>query len=346
MSQGATGKRLINPKVLRTCREQMALTVEEAQKKANLKTLGDIESGRREATMSQIDRLSEIYLVPSWVFAEKTLPAEHDFGRATRSFRTFKKSGGGAFDHRLRVLTRRVENLREEIISLKEDMDEPIQTFSPPRTTLTKDTIERASLQVRGWLNPENESMDFHGWRKALEDKGVFIFVTSPFSHWSKIKPEIFRGLSIHHDTLPIIIINGSDTYKANSFTLFHELGHLLMKKTTIDTIIGEARTGEERICDDFAENILMPANQMMEEVKTFKTTNKTSTGLRKLKRDMQREAQTQYGQIYSNAVAQAYFNDHITLHKARNMLGLKKAEYALKILNARAPAEENEPCR
>ena len=370
--------------MLKICREQMALTIEEAQGKANFKTLDDIEKGKRKATINQINKLSKLYLVPSWVFMEKNLPDEYNFGRTIASFRTFKNKGKKGFNYKLRCLATRVEDLRNAIISLREEMEESIPKFDPPEVNLTKDNIENASRLIYKWLDTEKKNCEFSEWRSRLENKGTFVFVTSPFSNWSKVDPEIFRGLSIYHDKLPIIIINASDTHKAKSFTLFHELGHLLMKKTMIDTSIGKAKSGEESICDNFAGNILMPTEQIREEInrleftrgkdvtlekiervsKTFKTSTyatlvrlrnlqvvnekkyrelessliqryrfrKESKSSAKIKRNINKEAYSQYGQIYSETVIQAYFNKFITLYKARNMFGLKKAEYVLKM--------------
>ena len=50
--------------------------------------------------------------------------------------------------------------------------------------------------------------------------------------------------------------------------------------------------------------------------------------------RVMDREVRTQYGKIYSETIIQAYLKKQMTLHKARNMFGLKKAEYILKMSN------------
>ena len=261
----------INPSTLKRCRKQMALTIEEAQEKAKLKSLDDIENGKKTATINQIQKLADVYLVPAWVLAEPALPDEHDFTKTTASFRTFKKAQGDNFNYTLIHLTKRIEELRDEIISLKEDMEAPIPKFIPPKTTLTKRTVETASRSTRKWLGIGNEHLKFSQWRERLEDKGVFVFVTNQFNHWSRTDPTIFRGLSIYHERLPIIIINGSDTYKARSFTLFHELGHLLMKDTAIDVSFGDSTNNKESICDEFAGNILMPTDLIIEKGKKIK---------------------------------------------------------------------------
>ena len=384
MSGDKLDKNFVNPEILRCCRKQMALEIEEVQHKVPMKNLSDIESGKRQPTLNQIEKLSQLYLIPSWVFMQESLPDEYNFSKTIPSFRKFKNSYKKNFDYKLRCLTAKVESFRKTIVELREEMEEPVFEFSPPDVVLNRQSITRDSQTILDWLGAGHGSFSFSEWRKKIEDKGIFIFVTSPFSSWSKIDPRLFRGLSIYHDRLPIIIINGSDTYKAKSFTLFHELGHLLRKKTAFDEKVGEAQSEEERLCDSFAGEVLMPEsrikdyygqidraldnnnklNEIRKIAKKFKTSAyATLVRLRNLgvidqnayrniekiitqnyqlsksnmeggiPRVMSKEVRTQYGQIYSETIIQAYLGKQITLHKARNMFGLKKTEHILKMI-------------
>ena len=81
----------------------------------------------------------------------------------------------------------------------------------------------------------------------------------------------MFRGLSIYQDILPIIIINDSDAYKAQSFTLFHELGHLLKKQSALDSQEEQEQQEEqERWCNQFSGEVLMPRDAFLQKTKTF----------------------------------------------------------------------------
>ena len=213
MSERKKDQNPTNPKIIRACREQMALTIEDAQKKASLKTLRDIEEGRRCPTPKQMDKLAQVYLVPPWVFMERSLPDEYNFVKRVPSFRRFANSHGDLFDYKLRQLTTKVEEFRDIIISLKEEMKGPVPLFSPPIKKLDIHNVVDVSKAILNWLDTKERSFSFSDWRKKLENKGVFVFVTNPLSDWSKIEPETFRGLSIYHPTLPIIVINGSDAY-------------------------------------------------------------------------------------------------------------------------------------
>ena len=302
----------INPKILKLCREQMGLSVEKAQKKAGLKTLSDIESGKRQPTFKQIDKLSKIYLVPSWVFLRNNLPNEYNFNKIP-SFRTFNRTRANNFNYELRFILAKIESSRELILDLKKDLGESIKSFSAPDIKLSN--MKESAKQIRKWLNVDEESLNFDEWRQRLEDVGIFVFLTNKFAHWSKTDIKYFRGLSVFHDKLPVIVINGSDNYKAQSFTLFHELCHVIRGKTKWDTQIGiKSSAKEEQLCDNFAGEILMPKEQALryrvssfDQVKKFSKEFKTS----------------QYASIVRlrqlNIINQAQYKDFVTQLDRKN---------------------------
>jgi Zn-dependent peptidase ImmA (M78 family) len=86
------------------------------------------------------------------------------------------------------------------------------------------------------------------------------------FSFRHYIDKTLFRGLTIYHTRLPIIIVNDADAKKAQSFTLFHELGHLLRKESTID-YWEDYPNDVETWCNELAGNVLMPAEQVISAV-------------------------------------------------------------------------------
>ena len=47
----------INPQVLRQCREQIGMSIEQAQSKASMSTLDKVEQGKRKPTFKQVDTL-------------------------------------------------------------------------------------------------------------------------------------------------------------------------------------------------------------------------------------------------------------------------------------------------
>lgn len=246
----------INTDILQQCREQIGLTLFEVEKR--IKKIAEIESGTQKPTFKQLDTLSELYKVPRWVFVSKQLPDKYQFDKAVPAFRQLVNSNAEIFSNsKVRSLIAQVERFRDLILELLDDMGETIVSFNPPE--LGDNTKpEDGAMLIRKWLGVSDEKPDFETWKKSLEEKGVFVFMTSKYKGWSHIDKELLRGLAIYHSTLPIIIINDSDAKKAQSFTLFHELGHLLKKESAIDDWEYHSRNIEDW-CDKLAGNVLMP---------------------------------------------------------------------------------------
>ena len=248
----------VNPEVLRKCREQIGLSLFDVKKK--VPKIAAIEQEEWEPTFKQLDTLAELYKVPRWVFTSESLPEQYQFNR-NFSFRKFANNYEEIFSHtEIRRVTTMVERFRNLVLELREDMDEPVEPFDPP--ALKSDaTAPSAATQVREWLKCTGKNFDFREWKEKLEEKNIFIFTTSKYRGWSHVSEGRFRGLAIYHSILPIIIINNSDAKKAQTFSLFHELGHLLKKKSEIDEWEDNYQ-GVENWCNELAANVLMPAKE------------------------------------------------------------------------------------
>jgi len=249
----------VNPKILKQCREQIGLSLSEV--KSKVKKIAEIESGALKPTFKQLNVLAELYRVPRWVFIADKLPDEYSFEKSIPAFRQLADSNKTIFsEHKIRSLVAQIEQYRELIIELREDMDEPVEPFSPPKISENTSPVN-AAKQIRKWL--ETEDHEFSEWKERLEEKGVFVFLTSKYKGWSNIDIKVFRGFAIYNEILPVIVINESDARRAKSFSLFHELGHLLMKQTDID-VWGRQDRESEVWCETFSGNLLLPANELI----------------------------------------------------------------------------------
>lgn len=252
----------INVAILLRCRKQMALDVEEVKKRVG--SIESIESGAKYPTYKQLDILAHLYKVPRWVFISEELPSEYNFVENVPAFRQFSEQTTGVFsDSKVRGLVAQVGRLRELVIELREDIDEPLEPFRPPK--LHGKSIREIATTIRSWLGVKG-NQEFPEWKSRLEQKGVFVFMTDKYQGWSHIGREIFRGLSLHYPVLPLIIINDSDAQKAQSFTLLHELGHLIRREHAVDSW-SDQNSETEMWYDRLASEVLMPANSFRQEI-------------------------------------------------------------------------------
>ena len=253
----------VNVSILKECRENMALDIETVREK--VKTPVDkIEAGEQKPTFKQLEDLANLYQVPDWVFITDELPQKYRFS-SLPTFRKFSKDNNFN-DFELRRLVSKVEQFRNITLEFKEHMQEVIPKFSPPHNVRNStDNPTKMADAVRSWLRLE-EPLDFESLRSRLEEQYIFVFMTSKYNHWSKISEKLlFRGLAIFQETLPIIIINDSDAKKALSFTLFHELGHLLTKQSDLDIETSQSGKEDTRF-DYFAGSVLMPKDIFTEK--------------------------------------------------------------------------------
>ncbi|MGY3610748.1 MULTISPECIES: ImmA/IrrE family metallo-endopeptidase [unclassified Bradyrhizobium] len=64
-------------------------------------------------------------------------------------------------------------------------------------------------------------------WRRAIEARGVFVFKDS-------FKQGTISGFCLRHEEFAIILINNSTTKTRQTFSLVHELAHLLFNRSGI----------------------------------------------------------------------------------------------------------------
>lgn len=149
---------------------------------------------------------------------------------------------------------RRAEQHRDAMLDLGERPEQRVRTGPIGWNNLA---VRAAELREQFGLTdvfvpPESSTNQvFNFWRGLLEHHGILVFQTT------KIPVETFRGLSVHHEDLPIIIVNGADSPAGRTFTLFHEVAHLVNRTSGLCAL--RETVNEEAIANNFAANFLMP---------------------------------------------------------------------------------------
>lgn len=104
--------------------------------------------------------------------------------------------------------------------------------------------------------------------RNAVERAGVFVHC------FTGIETEIVRGFAIYEDFLPIIGLNNEDRYPAKTFTIFHELVHLMKRSSAVcnDMISHDLAQHEEVFCNAVAGEILVPKLNLIKQLGSLTT--------------------------------------------------------------------------
>ncbi|MBA3022944.1 MAG: ImmA/IrrE family metallo-endopeptidase [Sideroxydans sp.] len=160
----------------------------------------------------------------------------------------------------LKTLIERVEKQREVYLSLREDLDDADRPrFTPP--VLPTDDLQESARIARQWLGL-GEQNSFDTYREALESRGVLVFRSNGYAgKWQIAKNNPILGFSLYDESCPVIVVKKQDWDTRQSFTLMHELGHLLLHKTSSidDERDMESHRGHEREANAFAGYLLVP---------------------------------------------------------------------------------------
>lgn len=97
--------------------------------------------------------------------------------------------------------------------------------------------------------------------RNKVEEKGIFV------QGFTGVEPTLLRGLAICDGGIPVIGINDKDRYPAKSFTILHELVHVIKRSSTIcnDMLDSNPLDSEEVFCNAIAGDLLVPQNALLD---------------------------------------------------------------------------------
>lgn len=177
----------------------------------------------------------------------------------TPQFRTLANQKPG-LSSTLKALIERVERQRDIFVNLRHELGEDqYPRFNPPE--LPDGDIPSAARLTREWLGLVDQN-DFDTYRAAIESQGILIFRSNGYNgKWQIPKVSPIIGFSLYDEICPVIVIKKLDSERRQSFTLMHELGHLLLHKTSFIDDQDDFSSHElfEREANAFAGHLLVP---------------------------------------------------------------------------------------
>jgi Zn-dependent peptidase ImmA (M78 family) len=131
-------------------------------------------------------------------------------------------------------------------------------------------------VDVQRQLDAKSNSEAFHLWREATEAFGVHVLVSS-------MGQNACRGFSVWDEYAPMIVVNSAWNVEARTFTLLHELGHLLTRTSSLCLETGSElvppNDDTERWCEIFAAALLLPEQSVREHLNEIGATDVTDLG-------------------------------------------------------------------
>ena len=161
---------------------------------------------------------------------------------------------------KVKTLIERAERQRAVYLSLREDLgDENRPRFNPPE--LHRKDLREAARIAREWLALRDEN-NFDEYRAAIQARGVLTFLSNGYNgKWQIAKENPILGFSLYDAVCPLIFVKKQKWETRQTFTLMHELGHLLLHKTSSidDEQDMQSQEGHEREANAFAGYLLVP---------------------------------------------------------------------------------------
>ena len=267
----------VNPEILTWARETAGLTQEEAARKLGFKDarkwtaterLNAYESGEDDPSRSVLVNMAKQYHRPLLTFYLSKPPRKGERGA---DFRTLPADRSAKDEAILDALIRDVQARQSMVRAVLRDEDEAVplpfvgsRKMSDGSQAALKSLRSLLGIEREDYYAQRNADAAFALLRNAAEDAGVFVLLKGNLgTHHTAIDTEVFRGFSIADGIAPFVIINEYDAKSAWSFTLLHELVHLILGQTGISGTHPE--NDIERFCDDVAGRFLLKDSEIRE---------------------------------------------------------------------------------
>jgi len=249
----------INPERVVWCCDDYGITPGDLASELNIaaSSIERVIAGEDGITFNQLRKIAEYFGRGVLFFLE---PGPVDEAQVhTPQFRTLANQKP-ELSTSLKKLIERVEKQRAVYLSLRDDLDETERLqFNPPE--FHRKDPQEAAIIARKWLGLDDEN-NFDTYRVAVEAQGVLVFRSNGYSgKWQIPKHNPILGFTLYDPTCPVIVIKKQSWESQQSFTLMHELSHLLLHKTSSidDAHDFLSHQGRERDANAFTGHLLVP---------------------------------------------------------------------------------------
>ncbi len=258
----------INPSVLAWARNESGYAVDRIATRLHVKPerVEAWERGERPPTLRQVQELARFLHRPLNVFF---LPSPPQVPPLAAEYRRLAGVRPGHESPELRLAVRQMINRRETGLALMEELGEPIPAF-PLQAHLNENPQAvgerlRAAMGITVEVQTawRDEWQAWREWRAAVEQTGVFVF------QFPKVELVEARGLSLLRFPLPVVGVNSKEQPEPKSYTLLHEVIHLMLAAGHEEVpALREHRSGEEweaveRFAEAAASHALIPEHAL-----------------------------------------------------------------------------------
>jgi Zn-dependent peptidase ImmA (M78 family)/transcriptional regulator with XRE-family HTH domain len=276
----------IQPEIFRWARTTCGLSVADVAQmlKRPSEEIEAWESGEEAPTYAQLEKLAyQIYKRPLAVFF---LPSPPEEVMPQREFRTLPDADLATLSRDTYLHIRRAHAYQ---IALKELFDNRnpadrciwqslVATSSKNATEQATAIREFLGITIEDQIAWKSDETALKKWRQAIENAGVFVFKAA-------FKQEDISGFCLMDLNLPVVYLNNSTSKTRQTFSLLHELAHLLIGVNGLSKFdtryidrLPQAEKKIEQFCNAVAAEILIPSADFLQQAAQFPTTIEKAT--------------------------------------------------------------------
>jgi Zn-dependent peptidase ImmA (M78 family) len=256
----------VNPAVLKYARYLSGYNFENVAKKTKIKQeqLEILEQEEIEISIPRLEKLSSVYKMPLAFFLLKELPKD---AILPSDFRIVYTSEQNNFSPDVMLAIRRARYIQSvfsdllnkvikyafRVISLTSDVEMSAQDF--------RKLLNISIQQQSQWSTPQ---IALRNWKSAVENLNILIV------QQSLPKGEV-SAFSLADKIPYVIVLNSKEHENRRIFSLFHEMGHILLHRSGICTPDDLSKNSLEykrieKFCNQFAASLLVPYEQFVDD--------------------------------------------------------------------------------
>lgn len=267
-------KSTINPALLTWARETAGFTPAEAAKRLKVdegRLVAWEDPGDEDApSIPQLRKIAALFKRPLAVFYLENAPPRFE---VMRDLRRLPSVGARNYTPALQLEIRAANERRELALELADDLEQQIPKFTLSATVQEDSEVVGARIRTAlgisrdlqlHWRDNDGRAA-FNGWRGLIENLGALVFQTTRFSS------DEASGFAIAADLLPVIAVNRNDALTRRTFSLVHELAHLMIRISGVSELETDVdRPPEDQLievfCNSVAAAALIPRDVLLAE--------------------------------------------------------------------------------
>lgn len=191
-----------------------------------------------------------------------------------KNYRSFPNGFDGG-DSSLNIAIFDLIQTKKFFVEIKEELGEKIRPFSFAVKALDGDVLGWSNeirslfeLDIDTQFRTSSMRKFYLYVRHQIEQQGIFI------NCFTDVNLEIARAVAIYDNTTPIIGINEDDRPPAKTFSIIHELTHILKRQSSLCNAMYNSFTKnqEEVFCNAIAGEVLVPQSALKEILTKWRT--------------------------------------------------------------------------